>query len=285
MYHKNESFYTHNKEDFMQRSIKMLSLILSTCFINDVYSYSLLNTCRGEGNTLLRAQYNELDDFFKNQDYCVATLDDNTIPRECVAFGQDMDGNEIWAVSELFGNKVYIIPNGTFSEMKAAINNVITLKDIKGVWGIAYKDKDWYIFDYFQFYKFQIKQSNGKYSIDKWQSTSNLFPESNNQDETGRLKENLKNQNWRWDGSPGQLRSRQYPNNITFIKSDKGKTLSYKYNGQEQKQIYNGQNIWGFYYNQKGRVMICDVGEWDRDQKGYLGYKLVLITIPELYKK
>ena len=209
---------------------------------------------------------------------------DNTIRWEYVAFGQDMEGNEIWAVSYFRDSKrLYIIPNGTFSKMKAAINNVITLKDIKGIYGIACEDKDWYIYFNSHYYKFQIKQSNGKYSIDKWQSTSNLFPESNNQDETGRLKENLKNQNWRWDGSPGQLRSRQYPNNITFIKSDKGKTLSYKYNGQEQKQIYNGQNIWGFYYNQKGRVMICDVGEWDRDQKGYLGYKLVLITIPELY--
>ena len=244
----------------MQRSIKMLSLILSTCFINDVYSYSLLNTCRGEGNTLLRAQYNELDDFFKNQDYCVATLDDNTIPRECVAFGQDMDGNEIWAVSELFGNKVYIIPNGTFSEMKAAINNVITLKDIKGVWGIAYKDKDWYIFDYFQFYKFQIKQSNGKYSIDKWQSTSDPFPYDSIE-------------NWRWDGNLGNglddnsyIITKKYPNNITFEAS----YSKFKYN---DKEIYSSGDIYGFCYNQKGRIMICQ--KW-------ITSRLVLVTIPEL---
>ena len=199
-----------------------------------------------------------------------------TIQWGYAAFGQDMDGNEIWAVSRflediIFDNRLYIIPNGTFSEMKAAINNVITLKDIKGVWGIAYKDKDWYIFDYFQFYKFQIKQSNGKYSIDKWQSTSDPFPYDSIE-------------NWRWDGGSGQWNPRQYPNNITFIWSDYGKTLSYKYNGQT-KQIYNGQNMCGFCYNQKGRVMICGEGKWDRDQEKYIGCKLVLITIPELALK
>ena len=216
---------------------------------------------------------------------------DNKIRWKHAAFGQDMDGNEIWAVCDFQDrSRLHIIPNGTFSEMKAAINNVITLKDISDICGIACEDKNWYIYESFRYYKFQIKQSNGKYSYENWEDNAerdskgnvlkytngnikyiNPFPVSHNQDGTERLKENLKKENWRWDGDPGQWSQRQYLNNITFIKSRFDQVLSYEYNGQEQKQFYNGYNIWGLCYNQKGRVMICD------------DPRLVLITIPELY--
>ena len=252
----------------MKTSLKIgiLSIFLINPSNSSDNTYSILGG--GGVDHFARNRIDKLYDIFLTNH--TFTIND-TIQSKHVGFGQDMDGNEIWAVSEFSDNKVYIIPNGTFSEMKAAINNVITLKDINDIYGIACKDKDWYILgNKNNYYKFQIKQSNGKYSIDKWQSTSDPFPYDSIE-------------NWRWDGNLGNglddnsyIITKKYPNNITFEAS----YSKFKYNDKEiysskynDKEIYSSGDIYGFCYNQKGRIMICQ--KW-------ITSRLVLVTIPEL---